>query len=156
MTNKKVGRKTVFTEQIKQKIIKLSKEGLGVRRISNQVGISKSSVDRFLREDREVTRLKNQKNSITRGVNSVETKATVSATPSTNKTSSLMSVPHSTLITNDLLNNIKHELGNPDIPFIKLLNNHHEKCSCYLCINIRKKNFLKLKQWADRNHTKEG
>jgi len=152
MMTSKVGRKTVFTEEIKQKIIKLSKEGLGVRRIANQVGISKSSVNRFLREGRDVNRIKSDENSITGGVNLVETKASGVANPNT---STILSIPHSTLITNDLLNNIKHKLGNPDIPFIKLLNNHHNKCSCYLCINIRKKNFLKLKQWADRNNAKE-
>ena len=47
-----MGRTTVLTDDVKEEITRLSREGLGVRRIANAVGVSKSSVDRFLRKHR--------------------------------------------------------------------------------------------------------
>ena len=68
-----MGRTTVLTDDVKEEITRLSREGLGVRRIANAVGVSKSSVDRFLRKHREVNRIKIEENTITGGVNIVDT-----------------------------------------------------------------------------------
>ena len=143
----KVGRKTVLTDEIKESIKLLDKEGLGVRRIANEVGISKSSVHRFLREGREVTRLKSDKNTITGGVVLAETKPSgAEATPPEYK---VFNIPHSAEITDKKLEEIKAELGYPNIVYEELNPNHQKKCHCHICIRIRKTNWLKLKTWAD-------
>ena len=143
----KIGRPKVLNENLKNQILLLKLKGLGVRKISNETGISKSSVHRFLREGREVTRLKSDKNTITGGVVLAETKPSgAEATPPEYK---VFNIPHSSLITDEQLEEIKSELGYPNIIYVDLNAKHQKKCHCHICIRIRKTNWLKLKTWAD-------
>jgi len=149
-----MGRNTVLTDDIKEKITTLSREGFGVRRIANAVGISKSSVDRFLREGRDVNRIKSDENTITGGVNIVDTPS-ASAGKVIEKYSSKLKVfnkvPHALLITDVELEKIKSLLGNPKLNYYQLHIQHQKECKCYSCSMIRKKNWFLLKKWANQN-----
>ena len=144
----KIGRPKVLNQELKEQILLLQLQGLGVRKISNATGISKSSVHRFLREGREVTRIKSPENTITRGVNSVETKP--SGEQPTLADYKVFNIPHSAEITDQKLEEIKAELLYPIIDYEELNPNHQKKCHCHICIRIRKTNWLKLKTWAEQ------
>ena len=147
-TNKnKIGRPKVLNQKLKDQILLLQLQGLGVRKISNATGISKSSVHRFLREGREVNRLKSDENTITGGVVLAETKS--SGEPPTLPDYKVFNIPHSVEITDKKLEEVKAELGYPNIIYVELNAKHQKKCHCHICIRIRKINWLKLKAWAD-------
>ena len=143
----KIGRPKVLNQKLKDQILLLQLKGLGVRKISNATGISKSSVHRFLREGREVNRLKSDENTITGGVVLADTKS--SGEPPTLPDYKVFNIPHSSEITDQKLEEIKSELGYPNIIYVELNAKHQKKCHCHICIRIRKTNWLKLKVWAD-------
>lgn len=150
-----MGRTTVLTDDVKEEITRLSREGLGVRRIANAVGVSKSSVDRFLRKDREVNRIKIEENTITGGVNIVDTpplEADKVVEKYSSKLKAFNKIPHSHLITDQQIEDLKRLLGNPNLNFYQLHVQHQKECKCYSCSMIRKKNWLVLKTWADQHY----
>ena len=100
-----------------------------------------------MREGREVNRLKSDENTITGGVVLAETKS--SGEPPTLPDYKVFNIPHSSEITDQKLEEIKSELGYPNIIYVELNAKHQKKCHCHICIRIRKTNWLKLKVWAD-------
>ena len=136
----KVGRPKVINSNGMAEILQLSKQGLGVRKISNQLGISKSSVHRFLKEN---------KSEATPGPPPPPTFKAEQP-----KQYRVFNIPHSAQITDALLEEVKAELGFHDVSYINLIVSHQKKCTCHICIRIRKTNWLKLKSWADQNVNK--
>ena len=138
-----MARPKAITEEIEKQIIAMHKIGHGSRRISNAVGISKSSVHRYI-----------QSIGITRS-------AEVSADPAPAKVADkvinklkIIPIPHSHLINDEMLEQMKAALGYPTIAYIEYAPNHQKKCRCYSCSMVRKKNWIQLKQWADINVTR--
>ena len=66
----------------------------------------------------------------------------------------IIPIPHSHLINDDMLEQMKAALGYPEIAYIEYAPNHQKKCKCYSCSMVRKKNWIQLKQWADINVTR--
>ena len=136
-----------ISDEIKKVIIKLHNSNLGVRKISNQLDVSKSSVHRVIAEFKSNPTPLDQ-----------ATKATVPVAPSavtaTTQTSLFKNIPHSHQIDDAMIEQMKSEFGYPNISYYKLMVGHQKKCRCYACSIIRKKNWLQLKKWADINVTR--
>jgi len=136
----KVGRPKVINSNGKEQILQLSKLGFGVRKISNQLGISKSTVHRFLKANKPTA--------------TPEPPPPPTFKAEQPKQYRVFNVPHSAQITDALLEEVKAELGFPDVSYINLTVSHQKKCRCHICIRIRKTNWLKLKNWAEQNVNK--
>ena len=67
---------------------------------------------------------------------------------------SVINIPHSHLIDDNMLEQMKAGLGYPKIAYIEYAPNHQKKCKCYACAMVRKKNWIQLKKWADINVTR--
>ena len=123
------GRKTVLTAANKGQIILLKKQGLSVRKIAVEVGISKSAVSNFL-------------------------KTASDAVAPVAPTVPLIKLPHSHQITDEDIEQLKQDLKYPDINYHSLIKGHQKKCHCYKCCMIRKKNLIALKNWQSQNVTR--
>lgn len=153
--SKKIGRPKI-SEDIKKVIIKLHNSKLGVRKISNQLGIGKSSVHRVIKEiENNPTPLDLATTEATADVETtappIETKV---KNIIQNKSSLFKNIPHSHQIDDAMIEQMKSELGYPNISYFKLLVGHQKKCRCFRCSIVRKKNWLQLKKWADINVTR--
>lgn len=123
------GRKSVLTTENKGQIILLKKQGLSVRKIAVEVGISKSAVSNFL-------------------------KTASDAVAPVAPTVPLTKLPHSHQITDEDIEQLKQDLKYPDINYHSLIKGHQKKCHCYKCCMIRKKNLIALKNWQSQNVTR--
>jgi len=143
-----MGRPKAITEEIKKQIIAMYKLGHGSRKISDAVGVSKSSVHRFIQGEGIAATARP-----TEVAPSTEQGAGISRV--IKKNSSLFkNIPHSHLIDDKMLEQMKASLGYPKISYIEYPSSHQKKCMCYVCTMTRKKNWIQLKVWADINVTR--
>ena len=95
------GRKSVLTTENKGQIILLKKQGLSVRKIAVEVGISKSAVSNFL---------------------NTASDAVAPVAP----TVPLIKLPHSHQITDEDIEQLKQDLKYPDINYHSLIKGHQK------------------------------
>ena len=130
------GRKTVLTAENKGQIILLKKQGLSLRKIAEQTGISKSSVSNFLKTAPQET--------ATAPIAPVEPTSNIP----------ILDLPHSHQITDEDIEQLKRDLKYPDIELHSLVKGHQKKCHCYKCSMLRKRNLIALKIWQSQNVTR--